>query len=191
LEKTADVSDHLNVKDFDPVYDYVDYNIEIPEAGEYNVFFRNAFQYGDVSEVRISVNDVEKGSLVFENKGINVWSTQQCKANFDAGKQKIRINFKQGGLKLNWWEITKSDTPMKIETVEEKNVLVYPNPIGDVLNINSEDKTKEIKIFDTLGKIIYLGTTEQQINTTKFEKGIYICQLIFSDGKKVSVKIMK
>jgi len=36
-----------------------------------------------------------------------------------------------------------------------------------------------------------LGSTEKQINTTKFEKGIYICQLTFNDGKKVSVKIMK
>ena len=191
LEKTADESDHLNVKNFDPIYDYIDYNIEIPEAGEYNVFFRNAFQYGDASEVRISVNDIEKGSMVFENKGLNVWSTQQCKATFDAGKQKIRINFKQGGLKLNWWEITKTDMPLKIETIERKNVSVYPNPVADILNINSEENTKEIKIFDTLGKIIYLGSTEKQINTTKFEKGIYICQLTFNDGKKVSVKIMK
>ena len=191
LEKTADVSGHLNVKNFDPVYDYIDYNIEIPEAGEYNVFFRNAFQYGDASEVRISVNDIEKGSMLFENKGINVWSTQQCKATFDAGKQKIRINFKQGGLKINWWEITKSDMPLKIETIERKNVSVYPNPVADILNINAEENTKEIKIFDTLGKIIYLGSTEKQINTTKFEKGIYICQLTFNDGKKVSVKIMK
>jgi len=191
LEKTTDVSDHLNITDFDPIYDYADYNVNIPESGEYNVFFRFADQYGDASEVRISVNDVEKATMVFESKGINVWATQQCKATFDAGKQKIRINFKRGGLKLNWWEITKSDVLLKAETVTENNVSVYPNPVEDILNINSEEKTKEIKIFDTLGKTIYLGTTEKQIDTKKFEKGIYVVQLTFENGKKQSIKVLK
>lgn len=191
VEKTTDVSEHLNVTNFDPTYDYVDYNVDIPEAGEYNVFFRNAFQYGDVSEVRISVNDVEKGSMVFENKGINVWSTQQCKATFDAGKQKIRIDFKQGGLKLNWWEITKNEVPSKVETVFENNVLVYPNPMGDVLNIDSQEDTKEIKIFDILGKTVFHGINEKQINSSSFNKGIYIIQLTFNNGKTISTKIMK
>jgi len=191
LEKTTDVSDHLNIANFDPLYDYVDYNVDIPEAGEYNVFFRNAFQYGDASEVRISVNNVEKGSMVFQNKGIGVWSTQQCKATFDAGKQKIRIDFKQGGLKLNWMEITKNEIPSKVETVIENNVSVYPNPVMDVLNINSPDNTKEIKIFDTLGKLIYQGTIEKQIDTKSFDKGIYIVQLSFDNGKSFMTKIIK
>jgi len=191
VEKTTDVSNHLNVTDFDPLLDFVEYNVNIPEAGEYNVFFRNAFQYGDASEVRISVNNVEKGSMVFQNKGIGVWSTQQCKATFDAGKQKIRIDFKQGGLKLNWMEITKNEIPSKVETVIENNVSVYPNPVMDVLNINSPDNTKEIKIFDTLGKLIYQGTIEKQIDTKSFDKGIYIVQLSFDNGKSFMTKIIK
>jgi len=191
VEKTTDVSEHLNVTNFDPTYDFVDYNVDIPEAGEYNVFFRNAFQYGDVSEVRISVNNVEKGSMVFVNNGIGVWNTQQCKATLDAGKQRIRIDFKQGGLKLNWWEITKNDVPSKVETVFENKVLVYPNPMGDVLNIDSQEDTKEIKIFDILGKVKFQGTNEKQINSSSFVKGIYVVQLTFTNGKRQSVKIMK
>lgn len=191
LEKTTDASDHLNVTDFDPTYDYVDYNVDIPEAGEYNVFFRNAFQYGDVSEVRISVNDIQKGTLVFENKGINVWSTQQCKATFDAGKQKVRIDFKSGGLKINWLEITKNEVPSKVETVAESKISVYPNPVKDVLNIDTQENTKQIKIIDMVGKVIYLGTNEKQIDTKNFEKGIYIVQLTFDNGKSLSTKIMK
>jgi len=191
LEKTTDVANHLNVTNFDPTYDYVDYNVDIPEAGEYNVFFRNAFQYGDASEVRISVNNVEKGSLLFENKATDVWNTQQCKATFDAGKQTIRIDFKQGGLKLNWFEITKNASPMKVENVVESNVSVYPNPMQDVLNITSEENTKEIKIFDMVGKTIFLGTNEKQIDTKNFDKGIYVVHLTFTNGKTFSTKIMK
>ncbi len=191
LEKTTDVSDHLNVTDFDPTYDYVDYNVDIPTAGEYNVFFRNAFQYPDASEVRISLNNVEKGSLAFVNNGIGVWNTQQCKATFDAGKQKIRIDFKRGGLKLNWWEITKNEAPAAVESVEENKLSVYPNPVMDVLNISTQDNTKQIRILDMVGKVIYLGTNEKQIDTSNFEKGLYIVQLTFDNGRSKSTKIMK
>ncbi len=191
LEKTTDVSDHLNVTDFDPTYDYVEYNVNVPVAGQYNVFFRNAFQFGDVSEVKISVNGIEKGGLIFENKGIDVWSTQQCKATFDAGKQKVRLTFKQGGLKLNWMEITKNEVPSKVETVVESKVSVYPNPVNDVLNIDTQENTKQIKIVDMVGKVIYLGTNEKQIDTKNFEKGIYVLQLTFDNGKSMSTKIMK
>ena len=191
LEKTTDVTDHLNITNFDPTYDFVDYNVDIPEAGEYNVFFRYADQYGDASEVRISVNDVEKGSMVFESKGINVWATQQCKATFDAGKQKIRIDFKRGGLKLNWWEINKNETPSKVEAVAENRALLYPSPFTDVLNIDSPENTKEIRIYNLLGKIIYQGINEKQIDTKQFNNGIYVIQLTFEDGKKLTQKIMK
>jgi len=191
LEKTTDVTDHLNITNFDPTYDFVDYNVDIPEAGEYNVFFRYADQYGDASEVRISVNDVEKGSMVFESKGINVWATQQCKATFDAGKQKIRIDFKRGGLKLNWWEITKNETPSKVEPVFDNKALLYPSPFTDVLNIDSPENTTEIRIYNLTGMIIYQGTNEKQIDTKQFNNGIYVIQLTFEDGKKLTQKIMK
>lgn len=191
LEKTADVSDHLNILNFDPTHDYVDYNVNIAEAGEYNVFFRYADEYGDLSELKISVNDVEKGTLIFENKGINVWSTQSCKATFSAGKQKIRISFKRGGLKLNWFEITKNETPSKVESVFENRVSIYPNPVSDLLTINSKYDTKEIKIIDMLGKILYNGTNEKQIDTSTLKKGAYILQLSFLDGKQQTIKILK
>ena len=88
-------------------------------------------------------------------------------------------------------EITKNEIPSKVETVIENNVSVYPNPVMDVLNINSPDNTKEIKIFDTLGKLIYQGTIEKQIDTKSFDKGIYIVQLSFDNGKSFMTKIIK
>ncbi len=191
VEKTTDITNEINVTDFDPTYDFVEYNVNIPAAGEYNVFFRDAFQYGDASEVRISVNDVDKGSLLFVNNGIGVWNTQQCKATFDAGKQKIKLYFKQGGLKLNWMEITKNDTPSKVEAVVEDKQAVYPNPVKDILHISSAENTKEIKIFNTLGKIVYQGTTEKQIDTKELNNGIYLVHLTFENGRSISTKVIK
>jgi hypothetical protein len=85
-----------------------------------------AHEYTDVSEVRILVNDVEKGTMIFEQRPVNEWATQQCKATFAAGKQKVRLNFKRGGLKLNWFEITKNEAPSSVLPVVENRVSIYP-----------------------------------------------------------------
>ena len=63
--------------------------------------------------------------------------------------------------------------------------------MNDVLNINSPDNTKEIKIFDTLGKVVFQGINEKQIDTKNFDKGIYIVKLTFDNGKSFLTKIIK
>jgi hypothetical protein len=42
-----------------------------------------------------------------------------------------------------------------------------------------------------MGKVVFQGTNEKQVNTNNFSKGLYVVQATFSDGKKVSGKIMK
>ena len=185
LEKTNDDSDHLNVTDFDPIIngDYVDYNVNIPEAGEYNVFFRIAFQYGDVSEIKLSVDDVEKASMVFENKGVGVWNTQQCKATFDAGQQKVRIHFKQGGCKINWWSISRSLTGIRpIRSL-------YPNPVNDILYLH--ENAAAINVFDLSGKKVAENKQTASIDLSSCKAGMYVVSLQSVSGERTTHKIIK
>ncbi|GAB1415981.1 hypothetical protein MASR2M117_13870 [Paludibacter sp.] len=195
LEPTTDSSQHLNIKDFDPTYDYVDYNINIPETGEYEINFRYADQYGDVSEVRVSVNDIEKATMIFVNKGLDVWSEQSCKATLEAGKQRIRINFKQGGLKLNWLEI-KKNASSAVNAVDENQIIqVYPNPATEFIRVAITSETKKITISSLDGKIISEYPLDRayegiyQISLNELNKGIYFINIV--DEKRSSFKPTK
>jgi hypothetical protein len=192
LEKTADESDHLNITEFDPGYDYADYNVNISEAGEYNLFFRIAFQYGDVSEVKVSVNDQEKGSMVFANQGIDVWNTQQCKATLAAGKQKIRISFKRGGCKINWWAISKNETPPTAidEIAATADLSVYPNPVIDKLYLKNGAKA-DITVFDVSGKKVAENASASFVDLSVCKAGVYLVTVQTKTGERLTHKIIK
>ncbi|WP_458008556.1 cellulase family glycosylhydrolase [Flavobacterium sp. PL002] len=77
------------------------------------------------------------------------------------------------------------------------NMLVYPNPVTDILkvNVSGDAKTKKITLHDLFGVVIYqkvikTGVQEEQIDMNRLPSGVYL--LIFeADNKVVSKKIMK
>ncbi|MDR0681397.1 MAG: carbohydrate-binding protein [Dysgonamonadaceae bacterium] len=161
MEKTSDESGHINLCEFD-VGEWVDYNVNIPETGEYNVSFRIAAEYPDESKVKLSINNTEFASLTFEKKGIGVWDTQSLKTTFQQGKQTIRMGFKQGGLKLNWWLISKAEQL-------------------SVANIAVESQTvKSCEYYDLTGKRV----------TEKY-KGFVIQKTICNNGSVTNAKYFR
>ena len=79
------------------------------------------------------------------------------------------------------------------EAVWEKGVSIYPNPIGDQFNINSEVKINSLKLYDLNGRT----WLEQAVDANKLliclpelGKGYYILQLVTEKGtmqRKLSV----
>lgn len=71
---------------------------------------------------------------------------------------------------------------------------LYPNPINDVLTINSEIEIDRIEISNLLGeKIFYKDVLKEkliQLNTTNLKEGIYIIS-ISANGNTYTKKLMK
>ena len=192
IEKTTDVSGIINLCDMNAPVSWIDYNVDIPEAGEYNIFFRLSAEYPDESEVYVSVEEKQITSLHFEKKGVNVWNTQSCKGTFSKGKQKIRIGFKQGGLRLNWWAISKNDQPpAALETIATENVAVYPNPVKDLLYLQTPDNRNEISLYDVSGKRIYFGKNVDRIDMSDFSQGMYLLNISAENGVRKVIKLLK
>jgi hypothetical protein len=69
-------------------------------------------------------------------------------------------------------------------------VLLYPNPAGECLNvmINEEVFVKEIKVLDETGRVVIIKTpnsiiTKYTIETLNLAEGVYTIQLITKDGQ--------
>ena len=70
---------------------------------------------------------------------------------------------------------------------EESNATfnLYPNPVNDVLNIQSSKNITQMIITDMQGKIVSNLNSNQnivQVNTASFLPGLYLLQLINEDG---------
>jgi len=62
---------------------------------------------------------------------------------------------------------------------------VYPNPVNDILNVESQINMFSILITDNIGQVVYQQATDAkslQINTTSFKKGIYYLQIETIEG---------
>lgn len=74
-----------------------------------------------------------------------------------------------------------------VQTVVEKNVAVYPNPMSDVLNIQLGDNQSDVVIYNSLGQIVrrYDNVSgDMQINVEDLNAGMYFVKV---NGKVTKV----
>ncbi len=78
----------------------------------------------------------------------------------------------------------------------EKNpsqIIAYPNPVNDILNIESETKIDSVAMTNFLGQEIFnikTTTSKSEIDFSNFQKGVYFLKVI-SENKEKVVKVIK
>ncbi|MCF8465292.1 MAG: aryl-sulfate sulfotransferase [Flavobacteriales bacterium] len=74
----------------------------------------------------------------------------------------------------------------------EPNVLVYPNPVSDVLYIESNGAAiHSIELTDMLGKTVYVAQSISQLNVSLLPKGVYSLSVHFSDIEARTFRIVR
>jgi hypothetical protein len=76
-----------------------------------------------------------------------------------------------------------------ISADDASETIVYPNPINDLLTIQTTD-LKEVNIFTTKGELV-LTSNQNTINTEHLQKGTYFVQLISNNDKTIILQIVK
>lgn len=71
-----------------------------------------------------------------------------------------------------------------------KDIEIYPNPVTDVLTVQSSEKINEIEIYDISGKKIKVATNENKVNVKNLPSGAYIIKFTTGAGM-VSKKFIK
>ena len=64
---------------------------------------------------------------------------------------------------------------------------IYPNPVHDLLTVESESNIREISVFDQMGRMIYVETfhetsLQKVINTTSLPVGLYLLRIVIDRG---------
>ncbi|RXM61537.1 T9SS type A sorting domain-containing protein [Chryseobacterium sp. CH1] len=73
------------------------------------------------------------------------------------------------------------------ETSKKNNQLViYPNPVKDILHIQSPDEVSKVEIYDLSGRIINsMGVKGNSVNVSNLLKGNYLIKVFFKDKTSV------
>ena len=69
------------------------------------------------------------------------------------------------------------------------NILIYPNPARDIVNISGAD-IANIKFFNNMGRLILNEYNTNEINVSQLTNGIYILSIDVSTGQIIQKKII-
>ncbi|PCI07919.1 MAG: hypothetical protein COB73_07560 [Flavobacteriaceae bacterium] len=116
---------------------------------------------GDVSSIRLRFADLSNASVGRSSGTGNILVDQ--------------IVFNSIALSVN-----------DIDYREDTSLTLYPNPVNDVLNINSPLAIEKVEVFNLLGQRAMIATTSR-INTSNLAKGMYLVK-VTQEGDVVSTK---
>jgi hypothetical protein len=82
---------------------------------------------------------------------------------------------------------------LEINNFQQSTTSVYPNPVNNVLNINSDfNNITNTEIYSITGKLLLsVGNNPKEINLENIESGMYFVKITTPDGNNQSFKIIK
>ena len=159
-EVTTDTGGGLNVGWIE-AGDWMDYTVNIPQAGDYLLSYRIASPYTGTQVQLMSGNSVLATTDIPQTGGWQNWTTVTTTAHFaTAGVQTIRLYAVTNGFNVNWLEIqntanVKMASAAKMVAKDGK-VVLYPNPANYQVNLQVSEKAR-FYITDLQGKVIRSG----------------------------------
>jgi len=181
------------------VYTSVDKGMTWSIAGE---FVANKVAYSDansgvlIATTYTSQNDifniyysVDNGANWESVDRSNLLHTQSTSVSIDFSDKKAyfyiaSVDLGLLGFELNLDVLSNNEVP-----AEKAKVLIYPNPVADIVHIDSKDLRSAV-LYDMNGKKI-LESNKKEINVSQLPKGVYVLRIVTSDNSMVSKKIIK
>lgn len=72
-----------------------------------------------------------------------------------------------------------------IEEVTESDLIVYPNPATDHINIAADMEIQSMTVYNNVGQVVFVKSIESnsyKLNTNNFKNGLYVIQLETENG---------
>lgn len=177
----------LNIRSAD-AGDWMEYVVNVSEAGLYTFHYR--YYLVDVPgsfALHTSLQDDQLHLVSPETTWqIQNWDTVIHLSELAVGQQRLRMQFLEPGIHLNWFRIDKGDTrPVGVEgRMGDMDIHLYPNPARDRLTVESRGELMDdLTVVDIAGRIL----VQEDINSTKAELNLSIpagyYRLIIRSGK--------
>jgi hypothetical protein len=78
--------------------------------------------------------------------------------------------------------------------IHNSNIIIYPNPMGDILHIDNAEAYNSYIIYDITGRKLMsdsLAPYHNSINTSSLEKGIYLLELQSATAPPQVIRVSK
>jgi len=80
---------------------------------------------------------------------------------------------------------------LSVTSVLNDNLLVYPNPFTDILNISDIKNVANISVMDMSGRLVKTSIPSAELNLSSLNQGNYLLVIAMKDGNRKTVKVIK
>jgi hypothetical protein len=176
------------------VYGSVDYPIDVPEIGQYELTFRVPSSSGSIP-TSIMIDGEEVKTLDIGNTGNDKdWYDISVEMTLNEGVQILGLSFEARSATVHKIHITAAQV-MGLESNSKNSITVSPNPSSGEFLINTSEPVTSIIVYDLFGKIVEQSTERNDQFVTRIgatiKPGIYILKVVGMDGSKQIFKIIK
>jgi len=205
-QTTTDVNGGLNITSTDAA-DWLDYSINVKQAGNYRVDFRVASSVSTGKfELRKTVGTVLSSNIVKTTGGLQKWVTISDTISLAAGKQTLRLYSVVGGWNINWLNLEQLNvTSIEDKTVAEAgySLVIAPNPVNHYFIIKyqvTDISPIEFFMYDMNGKLIdkQMNDNIQSLSgefawtiSSKLAQGEYFISMQQNGVKVATCKLIK
>ena len=93
-----------------------------------------------------------------------------------------------------YWDNLVQGEPLDVTQNDLVDIAMYPNPATSVVTLDASQEIATIQIMNLLGQtvsIIEVNNTTSTINVSQFSTGVYIANVLFSNGNVQTIKFIK
>ena len=93
-----------------------------------------------------------------------------------------------------YWDNLVQGEPLDVTQNDLVDIAMYPNPATSVVTLDASQEIATIQIMNLLGQtvsIIEVNNTSSTVNVSQFSTGVYIANVLFSNGNVQTIKFIK
>ena len=104
----------------------------------------------------------------------------------------IDPNFTESSMVIDYVRVFQEAQLSTDEPLAEQNISISPNPASQQLFIKGIPSVSNYEIYNSLGQLLNKGlTSENEINISRLNKGLYVLSLEAQDGQRQTFKFIK
>lgn len=78
-----------------------------------------------------------------------------------------------------------------VEDLIHEEILIYPNPVSDLLHIEADIQLRQMILRDITGQVHYSGVYRSSLDMSEYPRGMYLLTLISDKGLYVHRKVLR
>jgi len=186
LEKTLDNSGFANVGYID-AGDWLEYKIEVTEAGSYDLRLRVASTKNTSLQVLVD-GEVKLTQSIANTNGWQNWLTLNSALTLDAGVQTLRVRAVSDGFNFNWMAIGNVATASDDFPNRNLELEVFPNPGSGIFELRTDRNVDKLQVFNLTGTPVRTLEFARTIDLSELPSGMFILKAMDKTGTMLATE---